>query len=42
MNIKNKKIIELYDIHVHLKSNAEIVHILKGINLKIFENLSKF
>jgi putative ABC transport system ATP-binding protein len=40
MNIKNKKIIELCDIHVHLKSNAEIVHILKGINLKIFEKTS--
>ena len=41
MNINNKKkLIELDDVHVHLKSNAEVVHILKGITLKIPENTS--
>ncbi len=41
MNKKNQKnFIELLDVHVHLKSNAEIIHILKGINLKISKDTS--
>ena len=37
---KEKRLIELHDVHVQLKSNAEIIHILKGINLKIFKDTS--
>ena len=41
MNVNNEKeIIKLHDVHVSLKSNAEVIHILKGINLKIFNDTS--
>ena len=33
-------IIKLEDVHVNLKSNVEIVRVLKGINLKILANKS--
>ena len=39
MKIK-KKLIELENIHVDLKSSFETINVLKGINLKIFKNES--
>ena len=39
MKIK-KKLIELENIHVDLKSAFETINVLKGINLKIFKNES--
>ena len=35
-----KKLIELENIHVELKSSFETINVLKGINLKIFKNES--
>ena len=35
-----KKLIELENIHVDLKSSFETIRVLKGINLKIFKNES--
>ena len=35
-----KKLIELENIHVDLKSSFETINVLKGINLKIFKNES--
>ena len=41
MNNENKKkLIELENIHVDLKSSFETINVLKGINLKIFKNES--
>ena len=41
MNNENKKkLIELENIHVDLKSSFETTNVLKGINLKIFKNES--
>ena len=41
MKIENKKkLIELVNIHVDLKSSFETINVLKGINLKIFKNES--
>ena len=39
-NENKKKLIELENIHVDLKSSFEIINVLKGINLKIFKNES--
>jgi len=39
-NEKKKKLIELENIHVDLKSSFETINVLKGINLKIFKNES--
>jgi len=39
-NENKKKLIELENIHVDLKSSFETINILKGINLKIFKNES--
>ena len=39
-NENKKKLIELENIHVELKSSFETVNVLKGINLKIFKNES--
>ena len=39
-NENKKKLIELENIHVDLKSSFETINVLKGINLKIFENES--
>ena len=39
-NEKKKKLIELENIHVDLKSSFETISVLKGINLKIFKNES--
>ena len=39
-NENKKKLIELENIHVDLKSSIETKNILKGINLKIFKNES--
>ena len=39
-NENKKKLIELENIHVDLKSSFETIRVLKGINLKIFENES--
>ena len=39
-NENKKKIIELENIHVDLKSSFETINVLKGINLKIFKNES--
>ena len=38
--MKDNIIIKLEDIHVNLKSNVEVVRVLKGINLKISANKS--
>lgn len=40
MKNENKKLIELENIHVDLKSAFETINVLKGINLKIFKNES--
>ena len=37
-NENKKKLIELENIHVDLKSAFETINVLKGINLKIFKN----
>ena len=39
-NENKKKLIELDNIHVDLKSSFETINVLKGINLKIFKNES--
>ena len=39
-NENQKKLIELENIHVDLKSAFETINVLKGINLKIFKNES--
>ena len=39
-NENKKKLIELENIHVDLKSSFETINVLKGINLKIFKNES--
>ena len=39
-NENKKKLIELENIHVDLKSSSETINVLKGINLKIFKNES--
>ena len=39
-NENKKKLIELKNIHVDLKSSFETINVLKGINLKIFKNES--
>ena len=39
-NENKKKLIELENIHVNLKSSFETINVLKGINLKIFKNES--
>ena len=39
-NKNKKKLIELENIHVDLKSSFETINVLKGINLKIFKNES--
>ena len=39
-NENKKKLIELKNIHVDLKSSFETIRVLKGINLKIFKNES--
>ena len=39
-NENKKKLIELENIHVDLKSSFEKINVLKGINLKIFKNES--
>ena len=39
-NENKKKLIELENIHVDLKSAFETINVLKGINLKIFKNES--
>ncbi len=39
-NENKKKLIELENIHVDLKSSFETINILKGINLKIYKNES--
>ena len=39
-NENKKKLIELENIHVDLKSSFETIYVLKGINLKIFKNES--
>ena len=39
-NENKKKLIELENIHVVLKSSFETINVLKGINLKIFKNES--
>ena len=39
-NENKKKLIELENIHVDLKSPFETINVLKGINLKIFKNES--
>ena len=39
-NENKKKLIELENIHVDLKSSYETINVLKGINLKIFKNES--
>ncbi len=39
-NENKKKLIELENIHVDLKSTFETINVLKGINLKIFKNES--
>ena len=39
-NKNKKKLIELENIHVDLKSSFETISVLKGINLKIFRNES--
>lgn len=39
-NENKKKIIELENVHVDLKSSFETINVLKGINLKIFKNES--
>ena len=39
-NENKKKLIELVNIHVDLKSSFETINVLKGINLKIFKNES--
>ena len=36
-NENKKKLIELENIHVDLKSSFETIRVLKGINLKIFK-----
>ena len=38
--MKDNIIIKLEDVHVNLKSNVEVVRVLKGINLKILANKS--
>ena len=40
INENKKKLIELENIHVDLKSSFETINVLKGINLKIFKNES--
>ena len=39
-NENKKKLIELENIHVDLKSSFDTINVLKGINLKIFKNES--
>ena len=39
-NENKKKLIQLENIHVDLKSSFETINVLKGINLKIFKNES--
>ncbi len=39
-NENKKKLIELENIHVDLKSSFETINVLKGINLKIYKNES--
>ena len=39
-NENKKKLIELENIHVDLKTSFETINVLKGINLKIFKNES--
>ena len=39
-NENKKRLIELENIHVDLKSSFETINVLKGINLKIFKNES--
>ena len=39
-NENKKKLIEIENIHVDLKSSFETINVLKGINLKIFKNES--
>ena len=39
-NENKKKLIELENIHVDLKSSFETINVLKGVNLKIFKNES--
>ena len=39
-NENKKKLIELENIHVDLKSSFETINVIKGINLKIFKNES--
>ena len=39
-NENKKKLIELENIHLDLKSSFETINVLKGINLKIFKNES--
>ncbi len=39
-NENKKKLIELENIHIDLKSAFETINVLKGINLKIFKNES--
>ena len=39
-NENKKKLIELENVHVDLKSSFETINVLKGINLKIFKNES--
>ena len=39
-NENKRKLIELENIHVDLKSSFETINVLKGINLKIFKNES--
>ena len=38
--MKDNIIIKLENVHVNLKSNVEVVRVLKGINLKISANKS--
>ena len=40
MKNEKKKLIELENVHVDLKSAFETINVLKGINLKIFKNES--
>ena len=39
-NENKKKLIELENIHVDLISSFETISVLKGINLKIFKDVS--
>ena len=33
----NEKLIEIENIHVNIKNNIENIHILKGINLIVYQ-----